>query len=359
MRQLKNRSNILLTMVLILGVFSFLGSAEAMEWYLGSDTKFLVDAVISYGTGVRVSDRDEELLTDVSTDDGNRNFDQWDFTNNKATLLADIELIYKDVGVFVRPKAFYDYVYMTDNANDRPDTNNAYIGGLIYESDQWADEIEDVHGMNAEILDAFAYASFQLGEVPFDIRAGRQVINWGEGTYISSIGNATSPLDASAATAVGTEVKEIWLPTGAVYVQTGYSDFGLRVYYQWEWEKTRLMEGGTFYSTTDYLDELKAPLLAEMAPGVVVDLPRLDDQEAKDDGQYGVALSYLLPWSYTQVVAYYVNYHDKLLSTLEAGLNGYYLTYAEDLTLYGLTFSSAIGDAQVCRFSRYSPGNLS
>ena len=336
-------------MACILGVFSFLGSADAAKWYLGSDTQLLMDVSLTYGTGIRVSDRDAELLADVIKDDSNRNFDQWDFFNNKITALADIEFIYKDFGVFVRPKAFYDYVYMSDNSNDGSSnaTNSAYVGGLIDEPDQWADEIEDIHGMNAEILDLFAYYGFRLGEVPFDLRVGKQVIAWGESSYIPGMNSAQAPIDAAAAVAVGTEVKEIFLPTGAVYLQTGFWDFGLRGYYQWEWEKNRLMEGGTFLSSADMLDEIKAPLIAELGPGAYINLPRIKDDEPRDDGQFGVALSYMLPWAATEIAGYYLNYHEKSQAIIDAGATGYKIIFPEDIKLYGFTVSSVIGDTQV------------
>ena len=349
MMHLKIQRDILLTTVFIFSLFSFFGSADASKWYIGSDAEFLLDVTLSYGTGVRVSDRDDEMLADEVKDDSNRNFDQWDFINNKVTALADVEFIYKNVGVFLRPKAFYDYVYMTNNSNDGSsnETNNALAGGMINQPDEWADEVEDVHGLDAEILDAFAYANFRIVEVPFDLRVGRQVIAWGESTYIPGMNQAQAPMDISAATAVGTEVKEIFLPTGAVYIQTGIGDMGLRGYYQWEWEKSKFFEGGTFFSSADMLDEIKAPILAELGPGNILSLPRLEDEEARDDGQYGVAVSYMLPWALTEITGYYLNYHEKNQAILDAGIAGYRVLYPEDIKLYGFTVSSVIGDTQV------------
>ncbi len=351
MRHLERQGNILLTMVLIIGVFSFLGTAGAGKWYLGSEAEFLLDVTLSYGSGIRVSDRDEELLANTMHDDSNRNFDQWDFYNNKITAIADIEFIYKNVGVFVRPKAFYDHVYMTNNSNDGSsnDNNSAYVGGLIQEPDEWAEEVEDIHGLNAEILDAFAYTNFRVGEIPFDLRVGNQVISWGESSYIiTGISSAQAPMDFSAATAVGTEVKEMYLPTGAIYLQTGYGDVGLRAYYQWEWEKSRFMEGGTFFSSSDMLDEIKAPLLYDYG-GVLVNIPRTEDEEPRDDGQYGVALSYMLPWAATEIAGYYINYHEKNQAIVypDPATVLYRVIYPEDIKLYGFSVSSVVGDAQI------------
>ena len=360
MRHLKRQRYILLTTACIFGVFSFLGSADATKWFFGSDTELSIDVTLTYGAGVKVSEMNDPppyapidptstdpayaaYVTSINRDDGKRNFDQWDFYNNKISALADIELIWKNFGVFVRPKAFYDHTYMTDNSNDSPSTNNAYLTGLIDSSDQWTDAVEDVHGKNAEILDLFAYTNFRLGNVPFDVRVGNQVISWGESTFVPGISLAQSPIDASAATAAGTEVKEIYLPTGAVYVQTGFGDLGFRAYYQWEWERMRLMEGGTFFSQFDATDEQRASFLASENLAAVT---RGEDIDAKDDGQYGIALTYILPWNFTEIGVYYLNYHEKNF-TLELVGAEYFLRFEEDIKLYGLSASTTLGDTQV------------
>jgi len=370
MRHLKKQSSILLTAVLILGLFSFLGTAHAMKWFLGSDTELSCDVTLTYALGIRVPELDASLfrsndkiqypsdpasaayLEAINRDDGKQNFDYYDITNNKITALADIELRWKNIGVFVRPKAMYDHAYMVDNSNTSPGTNNAYQGGVagVDEAYNWADEIEDIHGANAEILDAFAYANVRLGPLPLDIRVGNQVISWGESTFIPGISFAQAPIDASAAQAAGTEVKEIYLPTGSALIQTGIGDLGLRGYYQWEWKKTRLMEGGTFFSQYDASDEIKAPFLYSAGTeeaGTAGMLQRVEDIEAKDDGQYGVAVTYLLPWAATEVGYYFLNYHDKSFTLWPGYGGGYNLQFQEDIKLHGVSVSSCIGDTQV------------
>ena len=347
----KNETNILLLTVLFSCVFSFFGTSGAMQFGLGPDTSLDCDVTITYGAGFRVSDRDEDLLT-INTDDANRNFDQWDMINNKLTVFADIDLKHKNFGLFVRPKAFYDHVYMTDNANDSPETNNALVGGIINSSDEWAEKIEDIHGRNAEILDLFGYLSFNLSGRDIDLRVGKQVISWGESLMISGgISSAQSPTDASAAVAVGTEVKEIYMPTESVYLQVGITpNLGLSGYYQWKWEKSRLMEGGTFFSQADMLDEIKAPSLTEVGSSIYA-IRRGEDNEARDDGQYGVALTYILPWfNDTEVGVYYINYHSKsplLLMGRSGGRTVLYSSFIEDIKLYGASVSSIIGVANV------------
>lgn len=355
MRYKKNRRNVLLLVLLIFGVTMFFGSAHAMQFRPGDDTIIDFDVQITYGAGWRVSDQDSDKLADINTDDGNRNFEQWDMINNKGTIVADIDIQHKDFGIFARPKAFYDYVYNAENANDSPATNNAFRAGLINENDEWPDDVEDVHGRNWEMLDLFAYASMYLGNHYVEFRVGQQVISWGESLLIQGgIASGQSHVDAAAAVAVGTELKEIFLPSESAYIQVGITDsLNLMGYYQWKWEKTRLYEGGTFFaSSADFLDDIGAPILAQVAPGVIIPVyNRGQDDDASDSGQFGIGVTYLLPWiNDTEIGVYYLNYHEKApMVNLGAipTVDPYFLSYKEDVKLYGFSFSSQLGDTNI------------
>ncbi len=336
---------------LFLATLAFLASASfnsayAMHFSPNDNTTIDVDATVNYGGGWRVSEPDGDNLLNPNTDDAHRNFDQWDMINNKFSLLADIDIKFKNAGLFVRPKAFYDQVYMTDNSNDSPATNNALLGGLVNDSDEWADDVEDVHGANAKILDLFGYGNFSFADRFIGFRVGRQMISWGTSLLISGgVSSAQSHMDLSAATAVGTEVKEIYLPSESVYLQVDLTDhLSLASYYQWKWYSNVLFEGGTFFSPSDFLDEIKAPIIA--GPGIL--LPRGDDDEPKDSGQYGVGLTFKPPWALfnaTELGLYYINYHDKMPNPV-VGFP-YFLTYTEDIKLYGLSFDTAVGATNV------------
>lgn len=350
------------------------GALNAMQFSRGEDTTVDCDITLNYGAGWRVSDRDDDKLANPNADDGNRNFDQWDMINNKVTLLADIDFRHKDFGIFVRPKAFYDYVYATDNAKNDTGTNNAAafipaglpippVSPLVTDDDEWADDVEDKHGRNVEILDLFGYATFDLGNRLLELRVGKQVISWGESLFIQTgISSAQSHVDIAAAVAVGTEVKEILLPSESVFLQVDLTgNLALAAYYQWKWEKSKLMEGGTFFATSpvaDALDDIEAPLLGNVPGlGLAPVVPRVGDDDASDSGQFGVALTYVWEWlNATEFGLYYINYHEKT-PTLNQQIaiipgvgpvpTGYFLSYTEDIKLYGASFSSQIWDANV------------
>jgi len=359
MRYKRNRKNVLILTLFIFGVVSFFGPADAMRFKPGGDTTIDCDVTVKYGAGWRVSDRDKDQLynpanpdplsNNINRDDGNENFDKWSMYNNKITLIADIDVQHKNFGLFARPKAFYDHVYFTDNDNSSQ-TNNMFVGKLIGDNDEWSDDVEDIHGQDAEILDLFAYVSLDLGGHFTEIRVGRQVVGWGESLLVSGgVASAMSYADLSAAVSVGTELKEIYLPSESIFLQMDLTDnLSFGAFYQWKWDKHRLMEGGTlFASRLDVIDEIKAPVIMEVAPGVVVPIiPRGQDDDASDSGQYGIALTYVWERLYsTEFGLYYVNYHDKV-PTPNFGAN-YFLSYTEDIKLYGVSYSSQIGDANI------------
>ncbi len=244
MRYKRNQKNLLVLVALIFGIMTFIGSAVAMEFDLGNETKLDCDVSLTYAAGWRL--KDPELrsiaMANQNYNDGGWNFEQWDMINNKGTVVADIDISHKNFGLFVRPKAFYDSVYMGDNnnPNDPLQTiNNTLSVGNDY--DEWDDEVEDAHGANAEILDVFAYSSFDIGERLLEVRVGRQVINWGESLYFSGgISAAQTYMDLPASVSPGVELKEVYLPAGAVFAQINLlENLAFSTYYQWEWQKNR------------------------------------------------------------------------------------------------------------------------
>jgi hypothetical protein len=184
---------------------------------------------------------------------------------------------------------------------------------------------------------------------------GRQVIQWGESLFIPGITTAQAPMDLTAATAPGTEVKEILLPSAAAYVQLGLTkSISLAGYYQFEWYKNRYYESGSYFSVRDMLDEAGTTII--LAPGIL-ELSKKPDQEP-DPGEFGVALTYVVePLHDTEFGLYYVNYHEHSFSMeMVPAAGSYYLTFANNVELIGASFSSQIFNANVSGEIAYRMG---
>jgi len=369
----------------------FCSQTMAMNFDLGKELTLDMDVHLTYAAAMRLEDPDNDLLTNVNTDDGNRNFDQGDLVNNKFSVLMDIDLNRDNVGLFVRPRAFYDFAY---------------------DDDKFSDDTQDRHRDTAEILDAFAYGTFDVSGHDLDIRVGRQVVNWGESLYLTGgISSAMNPMDATIATAPGIEVKELFLPTGQVSAKVDlWKNVSLSGFAKFEWDKTRLPEAGSYFSAADMLDDAGEKIIVSSAPapfaalnpvlnllseGPTID--RVSDKDASDSGEFGISLSYVADQlNGTEFSFYYMNYHEKTpmvindlgsggtsknwaaepvtlpngmtvpLSAALAGMgmdaaqqaqviggltmmdsSSYHLEYAEDVKLYGLSIGTEIADASV------------
>ena len=198
-------------------------------------------------------------------------------------------------------------------------------------------------GTEVEMLDLFGYASFSVGGRWIDLRVGRQVVAWGEQLYLAGgVASAMSHADLTAANLPGVELKEIYMPSESISLRMDLLDnLSMAAFYQWEWKQHRLNEAGSFFSDSDVVDE--AGNLIVLGPTLFP--TRGEDDDAKDDGQYGLSLILRVPTlAETEFGFYYINYHEKSpLFKLAPDYSSYYFTYAEDVKLYGMSVSTFIG----------------
>jgi hypothetical protein len=296
-------------------LFGNVGQVEALQFDLTDEVKLDFDVELKYTGAWRMKDQDKKLLG-LNNDDGNRSFDKHDMIYNKYSVMADFDLQYKNIGLFARPRAFYDNAYDSDNANRSLTNNNlSMYGGSLSSSDQFSSETKDRHRDTTEILDLYGYGQFELGEEAYlDLRVGRQVVSWGESLYVqNSVSSAMLPLDATASVAPGTALKEIFLPVEQVYAQldigNGASFSG---YYQWEWDKSRIAEQGSYFSSSDTIDSAGERALTGIPGFDDLAFEKTGDENPKDDGQFGLAFRYRAEaLNDTEFGFYYANYHDK------------------------------------------------
>ena len=321
---------------------------------------------LTYGFGFRVADTDKRIIGvaaggtgfSVNGDDGNQNYKKGLFTN-AAKITSEFEFSYKHVGGFVRGFAFYDFTNQNGDRARTPLSNAA----------------KDRVGARAEFRDAFLWYRFE-GSHPGEIRAGWQVINWGESTFIQGGINAINPVDVSVLRVPGAELRDALLPVGAVKFSIKPSaNTSFEAFYQYAWEETKIDPVGSYFSTSDLAgagatkvmlgfgsvpDSVAvghAPLPPTYSPVGTAVPKRSEDIKARDDGQYGVALRAVAPpLGNTEFGLYFLNYHSRLpligaRTGTSAGLFGgnyaatadYFLVYPEDIKLVGGSFNTQLG----------------
>jgi hypothetical protein len=307
-------------------------TASATEFNFG-DMAVQWDNTVSYGVAWRTEAPQSDAVmggngeamgiegtgSSYNYDDGTLNFKENSIYTNVIKYSTDLEINYKNYGGFFRAKAFYDTEIM-DGEREFKELNDA---------------TKDAAGKGYDLLDAFVWADYDFGDTPATFRLGRQVISWGESTFIQGGINSVNPVDAAAFRRPGAEVKDGLLPVNMFYTSIGLTaDLSLEAFYQLEWEKTRMDPCGTFFSTVDFAADGCGPVLlagtddernylaqrdAEIAQGVSLAdrispaTERLADKEARDDGQYGLALRwYSEALGDTEFGVYYMNIHSRL-----------------------------------------------
>ncbi|MEH6578507.1 MAG: DUF1302 domain-containing protein [Amphritea sp.] len=318
--------------------------AHALNFELDNGVTIDWDTTATYNAQWRQEDQDSDILDfnglGFLTDDGNRNFDKGDMTQNRVSFTTDVDINKDNYGAFIRARGWYDEVY---DGNDDLTIKPFQQDGVDY------------HKSEIEFLDAFVYGTFDFDERSLSLRAGEQVVNWGESLFMQGgISSAQGPLDATKANAPGVELKDIFLPIGQVYGEVDLSDnASLGAYYQYDWERTRIDAPATYFSPFDAIGEGSVGDTLD-----VLGLPVAEKQP--DEGQWGVALRYVAEeLNSTEFGLYYLRYNDFTPAIqLLPPLLGPQLTqeYFEDIDLIGLSFGTVIGDTNVSGEISYRDG---
>jgi hypothetical protein len=377
----------------------------ALEYQVNDDLKINFDTTMTYGRQWRTEDRDHNLLTNgdmasifgmrpgtsfdplgqefkdlvqrTNADDATRNFDKGDVISSRFSIVSDFDISYKNVGFFVRPQIFYDEVPNEESSWDcqyacDPSLYaagqqggrgilNSWESGEINQPKHFGDDYQDTLGYEARFLDVYAYGNFDINGHTLDVRLGRQVISWGEALMLQGgIAFAQNRVDASAATAPGVELKEIFLPTGALYGSISASEnVTIEAYWQYEWIPSTLFPTGSFFSMQDFIDGdiFYTHNAGSLGSGYMT---RQDDNEPGNNKQFGFAARYLLGEG-TEAAFYMVNYSDKYPMFWAFndtgdydGLNGgttatdapYSISYFDNIRMYGLTLNTVVGGVQ-------------
>ena len=326
------------------------GSAHALQFSFDNGMKINVDTTLTYGISIRASDRDAALIgianggtsRSVNEDDGDRNFDKGKAFANLVKATTEAEIKWRNFGFFGRGSAFYDFD--------------------LHDSDKLGPTGRDRLGKNAVGLDGFVFANFEPMGKNLRVRVGRQVISWGESTFIPNGINVINPVDVSKLRVPGSELKEAFIPTTGIWLsQELTKSVTLEGFYLTNWDKTRIDPRGSYFSSNDYAsddgsrvyigfgrrnDQGHLAGLPPLAPGnpipgatptlgplaqlgirtafvptAAIWAGRSPDRDASDDGQYGVAMRYLAKeFNNTEFGLYHVNYHSRV--PLFSGVKG-------------------------------------
>ncbi|WP_341237203.1 DUF1302 domain-containing protein [uncultured Limnobacter sp.] len=387
----KTRTHVAVRNMIAAGLFAAaVMPVQAAQFKVG-DFDLSVNSTVTAGTSFRVEGQDLALIGRNNTtasgergtglsntgDDGNLNFQKGDTFSTIIKGVHDFELKKDNYGFFSRVKWFYDYTLSKkDVFHGHEPTGNARNQRL---EDSGFHPYARFDGI--DVLDAFGYINTNVGGMPLDLRLGKQVISWGESTFILSPIAGLNTLDVSAFRRPGAELKEGFTPSEMLYANLGLTDTtSLEGFVQLKWRKTVPEGCGTYFSSSDFAadgcDRLafnSNPLPAPAPPGTFlpdqtqlaagVFVKRVEDRQPDDGGQFGLALRSYFESLDAELGAYAMQYHSRLpLASLSKGnlgttptaptagttfgptaSSGYVIDYPEDIQVFGASFATNVG----------------
>ena len=366
--------------------------AHALQFSFDNGIEANLDTTITYGISVRASSRDPSLIgianggTSRSTneDNGDLNFDKNKPFANVIRATSDLEVKWRNFGFFGRGTAFYDF--------------------NLHDSDKLGDTGKDMLGQNVIGLDGFVSAAFEPMGKNLRIRAGRQVISWGESTFIPGGINVINPVDLTKLRSPGAELKEAFVPTAGIWASQEITQaLTLEGFVLTNFDKVRLDPKGSYFSNNDTVsddsdrvivsfgrrkDDRSPPtnpvppgipqlsaaaqqLYGPFDPAASIWVPRQADHNPSDHGQWGLAARYFArELNDTEFGFYAMNYHSRtpvvsaikgtttsvltggpliapicsvpaLIALCATGTARYFAEYPENIKLYGVSFNTA------------------
>lgn len=365
-------------------------NAQAFNYSKG-DFSMSIDTTLSYGVGFRAQGRDDSLVAksyfdptiggqslqaqidapgrfSANSDDGNLNFDKWDPIFNAGRITSEMEMNYGNYGAFVRGNYFYDFT--------------------LNSMDELSSGAKGRAGERGRLLDAYIYGNFDVADRTLSLRLGRQVVSWGESTFIAGGINTINPVDITALRTAGAELRDAFLPQNMLWASIDLTrNVSMEALALFEWDAVEAEASGTYFATndfataggryamlnfglvpqpvrnTDLYDDVCvggnfAASDAEFAGGPLppqlvglgcsAAFARGRDIDARDTGQYGLAMRYFASWlNDTEFGLYYLRYHSRLpvlsgqaVTSPDITTGRVLVEYPEDINLFGLSFNT-------------------
>lgn len=338
------------------------GYAQATELEVSNpDWSLRFDNTIKATSLYRVNDADPALVNStrllvpgvpasafpqaLNFNAGDDNFRNKGIVSKRVDLLTEFDAVYrKDFGLRVSGAAWYDFSY--DGNTDAADTLN---GQAPYNS--FSTATRKLAGRKAELLDAFIFGGWQLGEGrKLTARMGQHALVYGETLFFgdNGIARAQGPIDVwKLQSSPNAQFKEIIRPVPQLSGQLQINqDVMLGAYYQFHWEADRMAPAGSYFSTAN-------PIWGSALPEVITTSVLLAGGERKpsDRGQFGVQLKWRL--DETDLGFYAARYHDKSgvlysqLNVTSPAPGSWYYVFPDAVTTAGFSATHSLGNTNL------------
>ncbi|MFP6850418.1 MAG: DUF1302 family protein [Pseudomonas sp.] len=350
-----SRGHILGCAALVASVASY-NQAHAVELDVGPDWAVRLDNTITYNLGVRVQDVDDKIGNNPVFAQSDYSYERGDIVTNRISNLMELDA--QNVngwGARISASMFKDFAFndsvSTNPGQLAPGTPYSALGS--YDNNRYSSYTKRYYKEGVELLDAFAYSSFDLGGHESSLMAGRFTKFWGNAVFFGALGinysqNAADNIKASFAP--GTEAKELAIPREQIYFSTQLTpELVAEAQFFLKFKGNLLPEGGTYLSVADFLS--RGPdgsnLTAAFGLG-----QRGSDVEPEDiNDNFGLKLSWAPSALRGAVSAYYrqLDETQPWMPMLQYDSNtfavqNYHLAHAQKVQLFGLSLEKQVGE---------------
>jgi hypothetical protein len=278
----------------------------------------------------RASGQDKAFLGNVNYDDGDRNFGNG-ASFLRLDLLSEFDFVWrKELGFRVSAAGWYDGGYTSLDNHSVATQNHLTAGlptlGLPRFTERYA------KGPSGEFLDAFAFARFNIGDAPVNIKLGQTTVFWGESLLfngaINSIAYSQNPIDVwKGLSTPGAESKELFRPRVGLNVQSTVTDtLSVAAQYFFNWQSFsnqawRYPESGSYLSPGDpYVWGADSQIVGPN-PGLALNPAgpkysrlwhnrKADITPDENSNNYGLAVRWTPDWAGGTIGAYYRKTYD-------------------------------------------------
>ena len=238
----------------------------------------------------------------VNTDDGNLNFSKG-WVSKAFKITSDLEMNWGDnISIFAR--AFY---LRDDELAD----------GILPHSNL-TKAARDHAGDRLDYLDFYGVFRLDVGDVPVDVRFGRQVVSLGESTFLPNGNNIVNAVDVANLRVPGAELREAFLPVNMLKVAADLTfNTSIEAFALLEFRHTDIEAAGTYFSTNDFAsiggDRVMLGFGSLSDTGTLGRVGRARDRLASNYGQWGVAIRHLAEnLNDTEFGFFVANFHSRL-----------------------------------------------
>ena len=302
--------------------------ANAFQFDTGDDWAIRWDNTFKVNVMSRVAKQDDDVVTPQAGanwflyDDSDLSVDRsgGGLVSTRIDVISEMDVIWRDnFGFRISGSGWYDPQY-EEGENDHPGDRKLTWSNPSADVGDYSHEAEDLHYAGGELLDAFVFANFDIGDTALGVRAGRHTIYWGNsllfGGAIHGIGGAMAPVDFNKALSVpGSEAKELFMPTGKISSTFQVTDnLTLNAYYGYEFQANRVPEDGTYWALAEGLSENSE--FMTLFPGDPIRSGFKPRGYSEDEGDFGFNLQYYFDRWNLETSFIYINYTDKNLHGL-------------------------------------------